>query len=117
MRNLAEKEELLEPRIKQILLACRDAICANYPTAGIVLYGSQARGQAGPESDIDLLVLLNEDVTAAKKRIIRDMLYDISLAEDSVISTIVRSYDTWTSPISQATLLYRIVQQEGIEVA
>ena len=82
-----------------------------------MLYGSQARNQAGPESDIDLLVLLNEDVTAANKRIIRDMLYDISLAEDSVISTIVRSYDTWNTPISKATLLYRIIQQEGIQVA
>ena len=90
MYNLAEKEKFLEPHIKQIILACRDVIRANYPTAGIVLYGSQARKQAGPESDIDLLVLLKENVTAAKKRIIRDMLYDISLAEDSVISTIIR---------------------------
>ncbi len=117
MYNLAEKEKLLEPRIKQIVLACRDVIRANYPTADIVLYGSQARKQAGTESDIDLLVLLKEKVTPAKKRIIRDMLYDISLAEDSVISTIIRNQDTWNSPISQATLLYRIIQQEGIQVA
>ena len=117
MHSLAEKEKLLESRIKEIVLACRNVIRANYPTAGIVLYGSQARNQAVPESDIDLLVLLNEDVTSATKRIIRDMLYDISLAEDSVISTIVRSYDTWNSPISKATLLYRIIQQEGIQVA
>ena len=117
MYNLAEKEKFLEPRIKQIVLACRDVIRKNYPTACIVLYGSQARKQAGPESDIDLLVLLEEDVTAVKKRIIRDMLYDISLAEDSVISTIIRSHDTWNAPISKATLLYRIIQQEGIQVA
>ena len=117
MHNLAEKEKLLGSRVKQILLVCRNAIRANYPTARIVLYGSQARGQTGPESDIDLLVLLNEDVTAAKKRIIHDMLYEIGLAEDLVISTIIRSYDRWNSPISQATPLYRIIHQEGIEVA
>lgn len=116
MRNLAEKEKLLESRVKQILLACRGSIRANYPAATIVLYGSQARGQAGPESDMDLLVLLNENVTAEKKRVIRDMLYEISLAQDLVISTIVRSHETWNSPISQATPLYRIIQEEGIQV-
>lgn len=116
MRKLAEKEGLLKPRIKQIVLACRDAIRANYSTARIVLYGSYARGQAGSESDLDLLVLLNEDVTPAKKRIIRDMLYEISLAADVVISTIIRSYDVWHSPISQATPFYKAVQREGIQV-
>jgi len=116
MRNLAEKGKRIESHVKQILLACRDSICANHPTATIVLYGSQARGQAGPESDMDLLVLLNENVTAEKKRIIRDMLYEISLAQDLVISTIVRSNDAWNSPISQATPLYRTIQKEGIQV-
>ena len=32
---------------------------------GVVLYGSIARGDAGPESDIDLLVLLDEPVHLA----------------------------------------------------
>ena len=107
---------MLERHVKNIIIACRDAIRTNYPTAGIVLYGSYARGQAGAESDVDLLVLLNEDVTAAKKRIIRDTLYEIGLAADLVISTIVRSYDTWNSPISKATPHYKIIHQEGIQV-
>jgi len=97
------------------LWTCRDAIRANYPTARIVLYGSQAHGQAGPESDLDLLVLLDE-VTAAKKRLIRDTLYEVGLAEDLVISAIVRSYQAWNSSISKATPLYRVIQQEGIQV-
>jgi len=107
----------LESHVRETLLACRNAVHAKYPTAEFVLYGSQARGQAGPESDIDLLVLLNEDVTTAKKRIIHDMLYDIGLAQDLVISTIVRSYDKWNSSISQATPLYRTINQEGIRLA
>jgi len=115
MRNLAE--EVLEPQTKRILFVCRDAIRANYPTARIVLYGSQARGQAGPESDVDLLVLLDEEITAAKKRVIRDTLYEVGLAKDLVISVIVRSYQAWNSSISQATPLYRVIQQEGIQVA
>jgi len=115
--NLAEKEGMLGRRSKRVLLACRDAVCEKYPGAGIVLYGSQARGQSKPESDVDLLVLLNEDVTPTKKRIIHDMLYEIGLAEDMVISTIVRSYSAWNSPISQAMPLYRTIQQEGVQLA
>ncbi len=116
MHNLAQKQTVLKPHVKRVLLACRDAIRANYPTAEIVLYGSQACGRAGPESDMDLLILFKEDLTPGKKRIIRDMLYDIALAEDVVISAIIRSYDTWYSPISKATPLYRIIHQEGIQV-
>jgi predicted nucleotidyltransferase len=81
-----------------------------------VLYDSYARGQAGAESDVDLLVLLDEDVTSAKRRIIRDTLYEIGLAADLVISAIIRSYDAWNSPISQATPFYKAVQGEGIQV-
>jgi len=116
VHNLGEKEKLLQSHIKKTLLACRDVICANFPTARIVLYGSYARGQAGADSDVDLLVLLNEDVTAVKKRIIHDMLFEIGLAADLVISAIIRSYDAWNSPISQATPFYKVVQQEGIQV-
>ncbi len=46
MRKLAEKENLIGSQVKRVLLACREAIRANYPAAQIVLYGSQARGQS-----------------------------------------------------------------------
>jgi predicted nucleotidyltransferase len=117
MHNLAEKEEVLESHVKRALVACRDAILAEHLTAGVVLYGSHARGQAGHESDMDLLILLNEDVTARKKRLIHDKIYEIGLREDLAISAIVRSYDAWNSPISQATPFYNAIQREGIKVA
>ena len=117
MRNLTEEEQLIGRQTKDVILACRDAICAHYPTAQIVLYGSQARGQAGPGSDFDLLVLLREEVTAEKKRVIQDCLYEIGLAQDLVVSAIVRSCEDWNSPISQAMPLYRVIQEEGLLVA
>ena len=47
-----------------ILNQCRRNLSATFGKRlrGTVLYGSEARGQAGPDSDIDLLVLLDGPV-------------------------------------------------------
>jgi predicted nucleotidyltransferase len=116
MNSIAQLDKILNNRTKKVLLACRDAVYKSYPDARIVLYGSQARGQAGPESDLDLLVLLNREVSSEITRSIRDMLYEIGLQNDLVISVIVRSLDTWNSPIWQATSLYKEVEKEGIYI-
>lgn len=116
MNSIANLNKILDKHTKKALLACRDAVCKRYPDASIVLYGSQARGQAGPESDLDLLVLLNQEVTSEITRSIRDMLYEVGLQNDLVISVIVRSLDVWNSPIWQATALHKEINREGIEV-
>ena len=117
MYSLPEKEKLLQTEIKNVLLQCRNVVRSDYPNAQIILYGSQARGQAQPDSDVDLLVLLDNEVPPASKRHIHDLLYDIALAEDVVISSIIKSLRKWNLPISQATPLYQMIQKEGIQVA
>ncbi len=117
MYNLSEKEPALHTQIKNLLLQCGGAVHSDFPNAEIILYGSQARGQAQFESDVDLLVLLDEDVPAETKKRIHDLLYDIALAEDVVISAIITSNHKWNLPICQATPLYRTIQREGIKVA
>ncbi len=39
--------------VRVLLLRCVQAIQQDYPDAQIILHGSQARGEATPESDID----------------------------------------------------------------
>ena len=117
MYSLAEKERTLSSQIRNVLLRCRDTVRSDYPNAEIILYGSQATGHAQPESDVDLLVLLDEEVSAGTKRHIHDLLYEIALAEDVVISSIIKSNRKWNLAISKATLLYEIIQEEGIKVA
>jgi predicted nucleotidyltransferase len=117
MYSLAQKENTLDARIKRLLLKCRETLSSVYPEVEIILYGSQARNAAQPDSDIDLLVLLNGPLSAEDKKNIHDMLYDIALDDNAVISVIIKAVDKWNLPISQATRLYQIIQKEGIKVA
>ncbi|MEW6775802.1 MAG: nucleotidyltransferase domain-containing protein [Bdellovibrionota bacterium] len=56
---------------------------------GLVLYGSFARGEEGPESDVDVLVLLNGRVNVARDsdRAI-DATFDVSLEIERVLSVL-----------------------------
>lgn len=43
-----------------------DRVVEYFHPRRIVLFGSRSRGQAGPDSDIDLLVILDDDAPAEK---------------------------------------------------
>lgn len=65
-----------------------DRIVRRFQPLRIVLFGSQARGQAGPASDVDLLVVLPE--VANKRQVaveIRRMLADLPVGKDIIVTT------------------------------
>ncbi|HVN78934.1 MAG TPA: nucleotidyltransferase domain-containing protein [Terriglobia bacterium] len=99
---------------QELLEAIKRTILELEPSAQTWLYGSRARNQAGPESDWDLLVLVEGPVDEARKRKIRHRLYEIEWACGEVISCIVRSWDEWNQPIMKVTPFHQHVTQEGI---
>ena len=116
MYQLRQKQDELSERVRTVLTRCAQAVHRDYPDAKLVLYGSQARGEATTESDVDLLILLDSEVPAQQRARIHDLVYEIGLDCDMVISAIVKSLSRWEQPISRATPLYQAVQEEGILV-
>jgi predicted nucleotidyltransferase len=116
MYRLKEKEKQLKPQILSILAECRGVLHKISSGAKLVLYGSYAKDTAGPESDLDLLILIDGQLTTQKKRQIQDALYEISLKNDIVISTIIKSSSVWELPITKATPIYNNIQRYGIAV-
>jgi len=54
----------------------------------IILFGSHARGEAGPESDVDLLVVMPVEGLKHKKQVeIRVALHDIRIPKDIIVTT------------------------------
>jgi predicted nucleotidyltransferase len=46
-----------------------EAVVAYFNPRRVIVFGSHARGDAGPDSDYDLLVVLDEDVSPAMLRL------------------------------------------------
>jgi predicted nucleotidyltransferase len=116
MHGFHRKRDQLSASVRVLLLHCAQAVRKDHPDAQIVLYGSQARGQATPESDVDMLILLDSEVTSQERDAIHDRLYEIGLERDMVISAMIRSVPQWERPLSRATPLYQTIQDEGILV-
>jgi predicted nucleotidyltransferase len=103
-------------RASQTVRRCRTALQDHYGSRfrGLVLYGSVARKQAGPTSDIDLLVLLNRPFDYLRELWeIVDLLYPIQLESDRLISALPAAADEF----EQGSLsLYRNAQREGVRL-
>ena len=79
------------------------------------LFGSQARGEATEESDIDLFIVVKSYSKEVENSIL-DEAYEVSLKHDVVITPLVYGEEEVNSPLFQVTPFYKNVMEEGISI-
>jgi len=77
------------------------------------LFGSKARGDAGADSDLDVLVVVETDRVRAEDLAI-DIAFDINVANDLYISPRVVTAQSLADPVWRTTLFVQTVSQEGV---
>lgn len=92
-------------------------IPSNYEPLRVYVYGSTARGDSVPGSDLDLLVELKRAVTREIKNTIRDKAWELSLTHEILISTVVVSAKDFEEGPLAASAFAHNVKKEGIEIA
>lgn len=78
----------LSPEAARWLPEARRRIVRRFDPRRIVLFGSQARGDARPDSDVDLLVVLDATANGRASAVaIRCLLTDLPISKDIVVTT------------------------------
>ncbi len=104
--KLAENEE-------QALKRLREELFTRYPILDFRLYGSKARGEGRPDSDLDVMIELPgyDRVIVAE---IDDIVYRINLEHDVFISTLVFGKDELEEGPMSESPIYKVIQREGV---
>lgn len=79
------------------------------------LFGSRARGEARPDSDVDIAVIVDQD-DPELRRSIRFLAVDVWLEHGLYISTRVWSLPHWNQLKNIRTGLYLNLEREGVEL-
>lgn len=95
----------MNPALKEIV----ERLVAAYRPERIYLFGSHARGDAGPDSDFDILVLVPDDAPPARRRsrLAYEALRGTGMAADVVVWTLGYFEDRREVPASLSATVAR----------
>ncbi len=106
----------MNEKLQTILAELKAKLAAEYGSrlVNVILFGSQARGDATPESDIDVMVVLKDEVNPYREIDRTNPLTTrLSLEYDTLVSTLFIAEDRLR--LERSPLLIN-VRREGVEI-
>ena len=99
---------------KELLRQLKEIVLGRVPDATLILYGSAARGERAPDSDYDVLLLVDAPLSREEEEAIDRAIYALELDREVVLSVFIYTRDDWNRPLRAVTPFYQNVEREGV---
>jgi predicted nucleotidyltransferase len=91
----------------------RSLLAARFADFSLILFGSRARGEADPDSDMDVLVLLKTSPEAEDRSYISRCAWEAGFPHDILLVPVVYSRSEWECGPESVSLFANSVRAEG----
>lgn len=107
----------LTPEEQRWLEAYRKALADQFPglVEEILIFGSKARGEARPDSDLDVLLIVRNDA-AHLKRELRRVGYLLAATGEVVPSIFAYSQQEWESRKNSGSPFRKAVERDAVKI-
>jgi predicted nucleotidyltransferase len=82
----------------------------------VILFGSRARGDADPQSDLDVVVVLEDGIDASAREYVSDCAWEAGFVHGIVVVPVVFTRSEWEYGPERESLFVRAVETEGVPV-
>lgn len=107
-----------QDNLKRSMKIAREAkkkLSEQIPVFALRLFGSRARGDDTPESDLDIYIE-TVSLTRQQQQIVSDILWEISFENGVVVAPVIFSREDIENGPLFASPIYRVIMKEGIPV-
>jgi predicted nucleotidyltransferase len=106
----------LDGRERNAIRAAAQLLRERFTAQQVILFGSRARGEGDPDSDLDLLVVTARPLDWQDRQALVNALFEIELTYDVLLSPLVVTHEAWQHGPYIVLPIHAEVERDGVMV-